>query len=303
MPELPEVHTTSTILNDLLPGLSICDVWTDYGGVFHAGKANIKDAAYFDRFKKEIVGSTIESVSRRGKNVLIHLSNNTTILVHMKMTGHLLYGTYIHTPDGWAAQEPETLKDPYNRFIHLVFTLSNGKCLALSDARKFAKVTLGNTRVLEIHPDLRHLGPEPVHQDFPFSIFKERLAKRPRGKIKTVLMDQRIIAGVGNIYSDEALWRAGVHPGSRTASIPEPKLKDIHSAIRTILAKGIDFGGDSTSDYRNPHGVPGQFHYHHRAYRNTGKPCEKRGCRGKIERLIIGGRSSHFCNTHQKLFH
>ena len=113
-------------------------------------------------------------------------------------------------------------------------------------------------------------------------------------------MDQSIISGIGNIYSDEILWRAGVHPLSNPIAIPEKNLKLMFKATKEILNKGIDFGGDSMSDYRNIEGLPGKFQSKHEAYRRTGKPCRKKGCKGIILRKVIGGRSAHFCSVHQE---
>jgi len=126
--------------------------------------------------------------------------------------------------------------------------------------------------------------------------------KRPNGRIKNVLMTPEIIAGVGNIYSDEALWLASIHPESKPSKIPEKDLKKLYGSVIEVLKKGIDFGGDSMSDYRNIHGERGKFQGQHNAYRKTGKPCGKRGCKGIITRKIVGGRSAHFCSVHQKLY-
>ena len=115
-------------------------------------------------------------------------------------------------------------------------------------------------------------------------------------------MDQTVISGVGNIYSDEALWLASIHPVSIVAKIPPAKIRELFAAVRTVLEKGIDFGGDSTSDYRRIDGTRGAFSHEHNAYRLTGKPCKKRGCTGVITRMIVGGRSAHFCSVHQKLY-
>ena len=171
--------------------------------------------------------------------------------------------------------------------------------MVLSDVRKFAKVHLIEKGE---KTDIDKLGPEPLEESFKFQIFKSRILKRPNGKIKTVLMDQEIIAGIGNIYSDEILWLAGVHPESPVRKIPEKELKKIYQALKMILKKGIEFRGDSTSDYRRPDGERGSFQYHHKAYRQTGKKCTKKGCNGTIERIKIGGRSGHFCPKHQKLY-
>ena len=306
MPELPEVHTTATGLNKMLKGLSIQDIWTNYNSSFHAGKENIKNPKYFEQFKKQVVGKKIIDVSRRAKNVLIGLSGGHTILVHMKMTGHLLYGTYEMTnnsKDPWVGVSPAVLRDDsFNRHIRLVFTLSNGKHLALSDMRRFAKVVLFETAKLTSTAELRELGPEPLEKNFTLAQFKTRLTKKPNGKIKRVLMDQTIIAGIGNIYSDEILWKADIHPESRVKKIPAASIAKLFHAMKDVLLKGIHFGGDSMSDYRNVHGLPGEFQHKHNVYRRTGKLCSRKSCEGIIKRLKVGGRSAHFCPIHQVLF-
>lgn len=304
MPELPEVHTTVTGLQRVLPELKILGVWTDYNSPFNIGKNNIKNPKFFKIFSKAVINQKVKSVTRRGKNILINLQNGKTILVHMKMTGHLMYGKYSYDKrkNKWTPNEDGPLKDPYNRFVHLVATLSNKKQLVLSDARKFAKITILDTKNLHESDDLKSLGFEPFSKDFTFQIFKETLSKRPKTKIKQVLMDQSLISGIGNIYSDEILWEAGVHPESLPKNIPDNVLKKMFSSTLLLLSRGIDFGGDSTSDYRNIYGEPGKFHHKHQAYRRKNEKCRKLRCKGIILRKIIGGRSSHFCSVHQKLY-
>ncbi len=304
MPELPEVQTTADGIEKTLKGLTISDVWTDYNSPFHSGKTNIKNPEYFKTFRNKILGKKILGGGRRGKNVLIYLSGNLVILVHMKMTGHLIYGKFSKRTVGkkieWYPEEKGPLQDPFNKFLHLVFVLSNGNSLALSDMRKFAKVSLGEKNTLPHHPDLAHLGPEPLEKKFSIKILRTQLLKRPNTKIKQALMDQTLIAGIGNIYSDEILWTTGIHPETRVDKVSPKKFLEIFSATRTLLTKGIDFGGDSMSDYRNLFGERGRFQAEHRAYRLTGKKCSKKGCKGIIQRLKVGGRSAHFCSIHQK---
>jgi len=303
MPELPEVQTTVDGISEVAAGLSITDAWTDYGGSFHAGKSHIKNREYFPEFKKAVIGKKILGSERRGKNILIHLSDGLTMLIHMKMTGHVMYGKYKKTAaakDPWKPQEKGPLEDPYNRHIHLVLSLSDGKCLVLSDMRRFAKVAVAQTAELPSHPDLSHLGPEPLAKEFTLAVFKERLMKRPTWKIKQALLAQDLIAGIGNIYSDEILWRGGVHPLRLVKDIKPAEWKKMFEGMKETLQKGIKFGGDSDSDYRNIRGEKGGFQKRHEAYRRTGQPCMKPGCKGTIMRLRIGGRSAHFCSVHQK---
>jgi|ERR1035437_362959 formamidopyrimidine-DNA glycosylase len=305
MPELPEVQTTVNGINKYAKGLRIADVWTDYGSLQYEGKNHIKNKLFFTKFKKEVIGAKIVKADRRAKNVLIELSNSKTILIHMKMTGHVMYGKYQKTKRDKDPWEPVIksgpLRDPFNKYIRFVLSFSNGKHLVLSDMRRFAKVTLIPTKELFQSDDLSTIGPEPLESKFTTKILAERLNRKPKWKIKTVLMDQTVVAGIGNIYSDEILWASNIHPLSTTSHLKQKNVGLIWKNIKTILRKGIDFGGDSMSDYRNLEGKPGKFQLHHNAYRRTGKPCPKRGCKGVIHRLKIGGRSAHFCPVHQKI--
>lgn len=288
MPELPEVQTTVSGLNRVLSGLVITDVWTEYNSPYFHGGDTIKDPEYFKYFKKTIKGARILNVTRRAKNILIHLSNGHTILIHMKMTGHVMYGNY-------------NRKDPFNRFIRFIITLSNGKTMELCDTRKFAKVTLLPTPTMHETVHLKGIGPEPLEKAFTFSVFKNQINKKETGKIKLVLMDQTVIAGIGNIYADESLWRAGIHPETLVKNVKDIRLKELYKAIQSTLKMGIDFGGDSMSDYRNIDGERGQFQEKHRAYRKTGTKCQKKDCKGTITRMVVGGRGTHYCNVHQML--
>lgn len=288
MPELPEVQTTASGLNQVVSGLSIIDVWTDYNSPYYKGADNIKDPNYFSYFKKAVKGKKIIDVSRRAKNVLINLSGNHTIIVHMKMTGHLLYGDYNRS-------------DPYNRFIHLIFYLSNGKNIELSDTRKFAKVAVVPTDTMHLSSHLKNIGPEPLEKDFTFHKFLERIKIKNNNKIKPTMTDQAVLAGIGNIYADESLWRAGIHPEELVKNIPVEKMQKLFKAIKKTLSRGIDFGGDSMSDYRNVHGERGKFQEQHKAYQRKGEKCSRIGCKGFIVRIVVAGRGTHFCKVHQVL--
>lgn len=310
MPELPEVQTTVSGLKKVLPKLKITDVWTDLAVTTPSRKDfydTIKSRAFFENFKNKTIGQKVVSVERRAKNILINLSNGQTIIIHMKMTGHLLFGLYDYNPKEkiWyphVKEKNDALRDPYNRFIHVVFEFSNKKHLAFSDSRKFGKVTIVDSKTAHETNHLKNLGPEPLHTDFTEKVFKDRLSKRPNWEIKTALMSQDLISGIGNIYSDELLWLSSVHPKSKVSKIPAPIFKKMFPAMKTVLQKGIDFGGDSMSDYRRIDGTRGEFQNKHNVYQKKGDPCGKKDCHGKIERTVVGGRSSHFCPIHQKLY-
>ncbi len=292
MPELPEVETTVRGLQKEVVGFKILDVWTDLNTKDKRKKDTVANPKYFTVFKNEIKNKKILSVERRAKNILIYLSGDKTVLIHMKMTGNLLFGSFKDGPWG------NSLKD--RPFIHFIFYLSKSKCLAFSDIRKFGKITLLDTKNIQDSRHLQNLGPEPLDKNFTFKILKERLSKKPNGKIKTVLLDQSVIVGIGNIYSDEILWHSGIHPERRVKNIKEKELLKIFQNTKKLLRKGIDFGGDSMSDYRNIYGQKGEFQMHHMAYRRAGEKCQKKNCKGIILRKIINGRSAHYCSVHQK---
>jgi formamidopyrimidine-DNA glycosylase len=305
MPELPEVQTTVDGLNKTVKGKIITDVWTDLAvktPTLPHHKISTKSTSFFKQFKKQIIGAKILQAERRAKNIFIHLDNNYSIWIHMKMTGHMMYGNYAFdakTKQWLPAKEEknEALRDPYNKYLHTVFSLSSGKRLVLSDVRKFAKVTLLPTDTID---DALDIGPEPLTKEFTPELCIAQLLKRPTRAIKEVLLDQKIISGIGNIYSDEALWLAGIHPLRIVNTITPPEMKKLYQSIKIVLEKGIDFGGDSTSDYRDINGERGKFQAAHNAYRMTGKPCKKRGCTGTISRIPFNGRGAHFCPVHQK---
>lgn len=306
MPELPEVHTTVTGLQKVLPGLFIKDIWTDMWSAARLSRNTIKDRSYFPYFKKYTIDKKVVGVRRRAKHILIDLENGFTIIIHMKMTGHLMYGKYQQNKNyngrEWAwlpKDQASPLNDPYNRHIHVVFTLSNGRHLAFCDSRKFGTMVVEKTDTLHVER-FKHLGPEPLETDFTLSHFKERVMKSGSRAIKTVLMDQSIIAGIGNIYSDEMLHCAHILPTRTPRSLGEKEWGLLFASMKEVLLRGIDFGGDSTSDYRNIEGSRGSFHENHLVYLRTKEKCLTRSCKGMIEKKTIGGRSAHFCPTCQK---
>ncbi|MBI5140286.1 MAG: bifunctional DNA-formamidopyrimidine glycosylase/DNA-(apurinic or apyrimidinic site) lyase [Candidatus Vogelbacteria bacterium] len=307
MPELPEVTTTVSGLNKVLKNLSIDDVWSDW--------EKLVKFPSFKKFKKDITGKKFIEARRRGKNILIELSGDKTLLVHMKMTGHIMYGKWRKAERlnllkaeveplkhiwTWIPEDGGHLNDPYNRFIHLLFQLSNGHQLVLCDARKFAKVALFDTDKLEDIAYIKELGPEPLKKNMTGATLMIRLMKKPTWPIKQALLNQGLIAGIGNIYSDEILWATGVHPLQKVSTISSAKMKRMFKTMREILQKSIKLGGDSMSDYRNIHGERGGFQKIHNVYRKTGEKCPKKDG-GVIRRIKVAGRSSHFCDTHQKL--
>lgn len=305
MPELPEVHTTVEGIKKEVVGKKIKCIWSDFHvATAHGHRNNLKNKKHYDNFVKQVEGSKIVDAERRGKNILIHLSNKHTIVIHMKMTGHLMVGKYKKVDELWIPLQEGPLQDPYNRFIHFVLSLSDGRSLVLSDTRKFASVCLVASQNISTHEGLKTLGPDPFtlkEREFVNLITKAAHSKKT-APIKSILMDQSVIAGIGNIYSDEILFEVGVHPESIANKIPQEKLSTMYKSMIKILEFSIKHGGDSKSDYRNIYGEKGGFQNFHKVYGKRGKKCAKKGCSGIISRIVVRGRSSHFCPTHQTLY-
>jgi formamidopyrimidine-DNA glycosylase len=296
MPELPEVETTIRSLKSKILGRIFFDVWTD-------SPKQIKRPGNFNQFKKEIKGEKIKDIWRRGKNIIFTLSKDKSLLIHQKLTGHLLVGKWIFNKGAWRSEIKGPLQEKTNSYIHLLFTLDNGLMLALSDLRKFAKIELWKTEDLENSEVMKSLGPEPLDKAFSFKKFEEALGgylkHKRKGKIKQVLMDQNIIAGVGNIYSDEILWRAKIHPFKEVSKLKKQDLKNIYRFLKDVLKKSIILKGESFSDFRTPSGEKGGFDSIRKAYQREGEKCSR--CKNIIKRVKMGSRSAHFCPKCQKL--
>lgn len=301
MPELPEVETTVRDLNKKVLERTFVDVWTDFRKMVRLRQGcgrPVKKSGNFKQFKKEIKGKKIERVWRRGKNILFGLSDNKTLLIHQKLTGHLLFGKWQFKKEEWKSKIPGPLsEDPMNRFLHLIFWFDDGTMLALSDLRKFAKVELWDSDEFKKSEEIKRLGPEPLEKDFTFQKFKKALENK-KGKIKQILMNQEVIAGIGNIYSDEILWKAKIHPFKNASKLLNTELKRIYVSLQKILKKAIEVKGESISDFRRLTGEKGDFDPLRKVYRREKKPCPR--CGTKIKRLKLGGRSAHFCSKCQK---
>ena len=311
MPELPEVQTIVSQLQKTIPGLTIRDIWSDWiktvqviddNGHLKISKSEKlkkgkKADILFNSFKDSLIDRRIEKIERVGKNILIYLSGDQLLLVHQKMSGHLLLGEWSIIDGVVSSKNKGIFEDKINGFIHLIFYLSDGSMLALSDLRKFAKAISGPTKkVLEL-PEITSLGPDALDKNLTFEEFRRRI-KSKKSKIKVVLLDQKVIAGIGNIYADESLWSAKIHPEAISNKINDEKLKKLYNAMREILSFSIEIGGDSMSDFRNIHGKRGGYQEHHKVYQREGEDCYS--CGQRIKRIKIAGRSSHYCNFCQK---
>jgi formamidopyrimidine-DNA glycosylase len=288
MPELPEVETIVRGLGKKVKGRTFLDVWTDSPALFK--KVSFKE------FRKRIKGKKINGVRRRGKNIIFDLTGDYALLVHQKITGHLLLGKWKKQGRVWVSKTKGVLfSDPMNQFLRVIFFLSGSLDMALSDLRKFAKIELWERKDLEEYS--KSFGPEPLAEEFTFNEFK-KLFWGKKGKIKQILMDQSFIAGIGNIYASEILWEARIAPTREAREIKEKELKRIYLAIKKILKKSIKLQGDSFSDFRKVSGEKGRYQDFARVYQKEGEKCPV--CRGRIKRIKQGGRSSFFCPSCQK---
>ncbi|MBI2451121.1 MAG: DNA-formamidopyrimidine glycosylase [Parcubacteria group bacterium] len=291
MPELPEVETIVRDLKKKIIGRKIIDAWVDTPKL-------IKNPKNFSDFKEKIKNRKILDAWRRGKNIILSLSGGKTLLIHQKMTGHLLVGQWKWQKNNWQPIGDGYLKEKVNNYIHLLFFLDDNRMFALSDVRKFAKAILIDSENLNQLSDIKNLGPEPLDKKFTFAKFKERL-KNKKGKIKQILLNQEIIAGLGNIYADETLFLARLHPTRRLESLNNAELARIYKSSRLVLKKAIRLRGTSISDYRDTAGKPGGYDKVRLVYRREGEKCP-RPCQGLVQRIKIGNRSAHFCPKCQK---
>lgn len=291
MPELPEVETVARDLQRWVAGATIT-------GATVGWDRTIRHPQPAERFAAEIAGAEIRRVTRRAKTVLVHLADGRVMTVALRMTGALIVA-----PSG----------SPPDPFARVVFTLADGRELRYRDVRKFGRIGLWpggglrssgagrGARSRKVAEGQRRFrigevfsghGPEPLARGFTVERFAERLARRS-AKLKTLLLDQSFIAGVGNIYADEALWRARLHPLRGADTLTPAEVKRLHRAVRQVLRQGIANRGSSFSDYVGVDGEPGDNAERLNVYRRTEQPCYR--CGRPIRRIVVGQRSTHFC--------
>lgn len=262
LPELPEVESVVRSVVPKVKGKRIESVEFDGGRVFrHAG----------DAVPEQLQGRRIKSVERRGKFIVFRLDKGW-LVIHLGMTGKIRFDV---EPTKWT-----------RGIFHL-----NGRTMLYDDARMFGTIEWGDTLTQRVE----RLGPEPF--EVSEGEFYERLHRR-KAPIKAVLLNQAVIRGLGNIYADEALHRAGIHPNTLASQITKPKIKSLHKHMRKVLQESIDLRGSSIINYADAKGRKGAFQDLHRVYRKTGSAC--RACGKKIKRIVVGGRSTHFCPACQR---
>jgi formamidopyrimidine-DNA glycosylase len=267
MPELPEVETFATDLRPQLVGRRITAA--------HILWPRTVAEPDVPGLTARLAGQKIVRVGRRGKYLLFELESGDSLIIHLRMTGRLQLIT-----DG----SPE-LAGPH---VRAWFELDDGRVLNFSDPRKFGRIWLTENLTLVVGK----LGPEPLAWDFSAEVLAERLGRR-RGAIKALLLNQEIVAGLGNIYADEALFLAGIHPLRSGASLTSGEIERLHAAIRQVLGEAIGERGTTLRDYRPPYGQIGAYQNRLRVYQQTDQPCPR--CGTPIRRIRVTQRSTHFC--------
>jgi formamidopyrimidine-DNA glycosylase len=289
MPELPEVEVVRIGLSDLIVGKEISSVEHDWKKSF---PNSVEDVNAF------IIGANITSVRRRAKVLLVDLSSAYSLVIHLKMTGQLVFRSPQasfgagHPSDSLIGRLPD-------KSTRVIFTFSDSSSLFFNDQRKFGWVRLLPTVEIPNIDFMRKVGPEPLEADFTPDQFIKRFSRRPNTSIKAALLDQSVIAGVGNIYADESLWGAKLHPQSQVKSISKKKLHELYDEIRTVMTLSIAKGGSTDKNYVNAEGKRGSYIDFARVFRREGTPCER--CGTIIQKMRVAGRGTHICPSCQVL--
>ena len=283
MPELPEVETVRRGLAPHLVGSRLVRV-----------EQRRPDLRFLlpERFAERLTGTTVTALERRAKYLRAHLDSGETLVCHLGMTGRFLVedrapGRFAHA----AGDDP--------KHTHIVLETDRGVTVSFNDARRFGYMDLIATQALKRHPWFAGLGPEPLGKDFGPQALADAFAGR-RQSVKATLLDQRVVAGLGNIYVCEALHRAGIHPERSAGDLTKAKLKSLAAEIVSTLEEAIAAGGSTLRDYRDAEGSLGYFQHAFKVYGREDDPCIRPRCRGVVRRAVQSGRSSFFCPVCQR---
>ncbi len=283
MPELPEVETVKRGLEKLLIGHTFKKVTSDNPKSFPNAPADV------DQF---LIGSTVASIRRRAKVLLIDLSSDYTLVIHLKMTGQIVY----RGEDSFGAGHPNDslIGDLPDRSTHVEFWLNNNAKLYFNDQRKFGWVRLLPTVEVPHIDFMKKVGPEPLDDNFTAKEFVQRLERRKGTTIKAAILDQTVLAGIGNIYADEGLWGAKIHPATRVKDVAVAKLKKLFSELQYVLRLSIEKGGSTDGNYVNAEGNRGSYIDFARVFRQEGMPCQRHPNQ-LIEKIRVASRGTHIC--------
>lgn len=289
MPELPEVETVKNGLRRYLINKVIISVSFDWAKSFP------NDQNSTDNF---LIGSKIKSIDRRGKVIIINLSSDYSLVIHLKMTGQLVYKESDfrfgagHPNDSLVGKLPD-------KSTRVILTFEDGSILFFNDQRKFGWVRLIPTIEVPNIDFFKKIGPEPLEKTFTWKVLERQLLKRPNSQIKAALLDQTVVAGIGNIYADESLWGAKIHPATRVNRLSRPKIKSLHSEIVEVLSLSIEKGGSTDKNYVDAEGKKGSYLKFAKVFRREGLACPR--CGTQIIKIRVAGRGTHICPKEQRI--
>lgn len=290
MPELPEVETVRLGLQEFLPAQVIRSVTSDWAKSLPIDQKLLKT---------KLVGAKIEQVQRRGKLIIIPLNSGYSLLVHLKMTGQLVYRPNQGKGFGGGHPNDSLVEKLPDKSTRVIVELSKGT-LFFNDQRKFGWVKLEKSNGLfQNNLFLKKLGPEPLEESYSFEQFQKALKRRPKTSIKAAILNQEVLAGVGNIYADESLFAARIHPLTKVEKVSTIKRKRLFNAIREVMSLSIRLGGSSDRNYVDAKGNKGSYLKFAQVFRKEGSDCPR--CGHKIIKIRAAGRGTHICPHCQKL--
>ena len=315
MPELPEVETIRIGLAKLLPGRVVKDVWHDWQKSFPNAPADVA------RF---MVNAKIETVRRRAKVLIIELSSEYSLVIHLKMTGQLIFvnkneqklensnkklvnninsqflisNSSREARFGGGHPTKSLIGNLPDKSTRVTLDFTDGSKLFFNDQRKFGWMRLLPTIEVPEIDFMKKVGPEPLEDDFTVDKFISNILRRRQSAIKAVLLDQTVLAGVGNIYADESLWAAKIHPATPVVKVPKAKLVTLYNTLREILKLSIEKGGSTNKNYVNAEGKKGSYLAFAQVFRKENQPCPR--CGTVIEKIRVAGRGTHICPNCQK---
>ncbi|HEY1644918.1 MAG TPA: bifunctional DNA-formamidopyrimidine glycosylase/DNA-(apurinic or apyrimidinic site) lyase [Candidatus Saccharimonadales bacterium] len=289
MPELPEVETVKLGLQSLIIGKTVKSVDHDWAKSFPNDPGIVK---------QYLIGSQITAIKRRAKVLIIDLSSGYSLVIHLKMTGQLVFRSENQHFGAGHPSDSLVGKLPDNS-TRVIMVFSDDSTLFFNDQRKFGWMRLVKTEEILNISLLSSFGPEPLDRGFSWQVFKDRLQLRYKSAIKAVLLDQKILAGVGNIYADESLWAAKIHPSTPVAKLGDTEIKLLHKSLIDILKLAIKTGGSSDRNYVNAKGQKGSYIKFAQVFRREGQPCYR--CGHEILKIRVAGRGTHYCPYCQKL--
>lgn len=288
MPELPEVETVKRGLSQLIIGKKITKTSHDWPKGFPNAEADVQQF---------LIGSKVIEVTRRAKVLLIELDTKYSLVIHLKMTGQLVYRG---EGEAFGAGHPNDslIGELPDKSTRVIFEFSDGSKLFFNDQRKFGWVRLLPTAEVPNIDFMKKVGPEPLSADFTPAQFRERVRRRANTNIKAAILDQTTLAGIGNIYADEGLWGAKIHPTTLVKNLTDKQLNTLFTALREVLELSIEKGGSSDKNYVNAKGQRGSYLAFANVFRREGKDCKR--CGSIIIKTRVAGRGTHTCPSCQK---